>query len=41
MAKHGLKRVVVKNDHDEIVGILDQISLSSFLQQILLQFQIK
>ena len=30
MAKHGLKRVVVKNDHDEIVGILDQISLSSF-----------
>ena len=30
MAKHGLKRVVVKNDHDEIVGILDRISLSSF-----------
>ncbi len=30
MAKHGLKRVVVKNDDDEIVGILDQISLSSF-----------
>ena len=30
MAKHGLKRVVVKNDHDEIIGILDQISLSSF-----------
>ncbi|WP_206193185.1 putative nucleotidyltransferase substrate binding domain-containing protein [Aliarcobacter skirrowii] len=30
MAKHELKRVVVKNDHDEIVGILDQISLSSF-----------
>ena len=30
MAKHGLKRVVVKSDHDEIVGILDQISLSSF-----------
>ena len=30
MAKHGLKRVVVKNDHDEIVGILDQISISSF-----------
>ena len=30
MAKHGLKRVVVKNDHDEIVGILDQICLSSF-----------
>ena len=31
MAKHGLKRVVVKNDYDEIVGILDQISLSSFV----------
>ena len=30
MAKHGLKRVVVKNEKDEIVGILDQISLSSF-----------
>jgi CBS domain-containing protein len=30
MAKHGLKRVVVKNTKDEIVGILDQISLSSF-----------
>ncbi len=30
MAKHGLKRVVVKNSKDEIVGILDQISLSSF-----------
>ena len=30
MAKHGLKRVVVKNDKDTIVGILDQISLSSF-----------
>ena len=30
MAKHGLKRVVVKNDKDEIIGILDQISLSSF-----------
>ena len=30
MAKHGLKRVVVKNDKNEIVGILDQISLSSF-----------
>jgi len=30
MAKHGLKRVVVKNDNDEITGILDQISLSSF-----------
>lgn len=30
MAKHGLKRVIVKNDLDEIIGILDQISLSSF-----------
>ena len=30
MAKHGLKRVVVKNDDDEICGIIDQISLSSF-----------
>ena len=30
MAKHGLKRVVVKNDNDEIIGIIDQISLSSF-----------
>ena len=30
MAIHGLKRVVVKNDKDEIIGILDQISLSSF-----------
>jgi len=30
MAKHGRKRVVVKNDKDEIIGILDQISLSSF-----------
>jgi CBS domain-containing protein len=30
MAKHGLKRVVVKNNQDEIIGILDQISLSSF-----------
>lgn len=30
MAKHGLKRVVVKNDNDDIVGIIDQISLSSF-----------
>jgi CBS domain-containing protein len=30
MAKHGLKRVVVKNEKDSIVGILDQISLSSF-----------
>ncbi|WP_108062036.1 putative nucleotidyltransferase substrate binding domain-containing protein [Poseidonibacter lekithochrous] len=30
MAKHGLKRVVVKNNKGEIIGILDQISLSSF-----------
>ncbi|WP_171017438.1 putative nucleotidyltransferase substrate binding domain-containing protein [Aliarcobacter thereius] len=30
MAKYGLKRVVVENDKKEIVGILDQISLSSF-----------
>ncbi len=30
MAKYGLKRVVVKNDEGTIVGILDQISLSSF-----------
>lgn len=30
MAKHGLKRVVVTNSKHEIVGILDQISLSSF-----------
>ena len=30
MAKHGLKRVVVKNDQNEICGIIDQISLSSF-----------
>lgn len=30
MAKHGLKRVVVKNDKNQIIGILDQISLSSF-----------
>lgn len=30
MAKHGLKRVVVKNEKQNIVGILDQISLSSF-----------
>lgn len=30
MAKYGLKRVVVVNDNDKIVGILDQISLSSF-----------
>ncbi len=30
MAKFGMKRVVVKNDNNEIIGILDQISLSSF-----------
>lgn len=30
MAKHGLKRLVVQNDDCEIVGVLDQISLSSF-----------
>ncbi len=30
MSKHALKRLVVKNDKDEIVGIIDQISLSSF-----------
>jgi len=30
MSKHGLKRMVVKNDEDKIVGIIDQISLSSF-----------
>ena len=30
MAKHGLKRLVVKNNEDEICGIIDQISLSSF-----------
>ena len=30
MAKHGLKRVVVTNENNETVGILDQISLSSF-----------
>ncbi len=30
MTKHGLKRMVVKNDQDEISGIIDQISLSSF-----------
>ena len=30
MAKHGLKRVVVTNNKHDIVGILDQISLSSF-----------
>ncbi|NQY19902.1 MAG: cyclic nucleotide-binding domain-containing protein [Campylobacteraceae bacterium] len=30
MAKHSLKRLVVKNDKNEIIGIIDQISLSSF-----------
>lgn len=30
MSKHGLKRLVVKNYKEEIVGIIDQISLSSF-----------
>ncbi len=30
MTKYGLKRMVVKNKKDEIVGIIDQISLSSF-----------
>ena len=30
MTKHGLKRMVVKNDEGLIVGIIDQISLSSF-----------
>ena len=30
MTKHGLKRLVVKNNNNEIVGIIDQISLSSF-----------
>lgn len=30
MAKHGIKRVVVTNNEEEIVGIIDQISLSSF-----------
>ena len=30
MAKFGMKRVVVRNDDEEIIGILDQISLSSF-----------
>lgn len=30
MAKHGVKRVVVKNEKNQITGILDQISLSSF-----------
>ena len=30
MTKHGLKRMVVKDDKGEISGIIDQISLSSF-----------
>lgn len=30
MTKHGVKRMVVKNSDDEICGIIDQISLSSF-----------
>ncbi len=30
LSKHGIKRVVVKNKDEKIVGILDQISLSSF-----------
>jgi CBS domain-containing protein len=30
MTKHGIKRVVVINNDEKIVGILDQISLSSF-----------
>ena len=30
MAKHGIKRVVVRSENEEIIGILDQISLSSF-----------
>ncbi len=30
MTKYALKRMVVKNDEDKIVGIIDQISLSSF-----------
>ncbi len=30
MAKHGLKRMVVRDDNENIVGIIDQISLSSF-----------
>ncbi len=30
MTKHGLKRMVVKSDEGNIVGIIDQISLSSF-----------
>lgn len=30
MTKHGIKRVVVKDKQENIIGILDQISLSSF-----------
>ncbi|MFA7091171.1 MAG: CBS domain-containing protein, partial [Arcobacteraceae bacterium] len=30
MTKHGIKRVAVTNNNEQIVGILDQISLSSF-----------
>ncbi|RXK11474.1 cyclic nucleotide-binding protein [Halarcobacter mediterraneus] len=30
MTKHGLKRLIVKNSNHDIVGVLDQISLSSF-----------
>jgi CBS domain-containing protein len=30
MTKHGIKRLIVKNDSGDIVGILDQISLVSF-----------
>lgn len=30
MTKHGVKRLVVRNDEETIVGIIDQISLSSF-----------
>lgn len=30
MTKHGLKRLIVKNNDEEICGIIDQISLSSF-----------
>ncbi len=30
MTKHGLKRVIVRDDKEKIIGIIDQISLSSF-----------
>ncbi len=30
MTKHGIKRVVVTNNDEKIIGIIDQISLSSF-----------